>query len=186
MPDLHVPPLPFDSARVQRTLETLGEHSFVPGPNAGSLLEGVFGNSPFLSRLAIREPDTLSRYFRHGPVAAWGDALARAEAVGRLDEEAIVMRELRQAKRTAALATALADIGGIWPLEQVTRSLTEFADASVRGALRFLLRKAAVLHGMAEQDGAALEAATGLTVLAMGKYGAYELNYSSDIDLVIF
>ena len=39
---------------------------------------------------------------------------------------------------------------------------------------------------MAEQDGAALEATTGLTVLAMGKYGAYELNYSSDIDLIVF
>ena len=39
---------------------------------------------------------------------------------------------------------------------------------------------------MAEQDGAALEARTGLTVLAMGKYGAHELNYSSDIDLVVF
>ena len=39
---------------------------------------------------------------------------------------------------------------------------------------------------MAERDGAVLEATTGLTVLAMGKYGAYELNYSSDIDLVVF
>ena len=54
------------------------------------------------------------------------------------------------------------------------------------GALRFLLRQAAARHGMAEQDGAVLEATTGLTVLAMGKYGAYELNYSSDIDLVVF
>ncbi len=39
---------------------------------------------------------------------------------------------------------------------------------------------------MAEQDGAVLEAERGLTVLAMGKYGAHELNYSSDIDLVVF
>ncbi|MGZ5178638.1 MAG: bifunctional [glutamine synthetase] adenylyltransferase/[glutamine synthetase]-adenylyl-L-tyrosine phosphorylase, partial [Burkholderiales bacterium] len=39
---------------------------------------------------------------------------------------------------------------------------------------------------MAENDGATLEATTGLTVLAMGKHGAFELNYSSDIDLIVF
>src|SRR5205823_6587167 len=61
-----------------------------------------------------------------------------------------------------------------------------FADAALAGALRFLLGRAARLAGMAEQDGAKLEASTGLTVLAMGKYGARELNYSSDIDLVGF
>jgi len=186
MPDLHLPPLPFDSARVQRTLEALGEHGFVPDANTEPLVEGVFGNSPFLSRLAIREPEILARYFRQGPTTALSNAIARAEAIGGLDDEAIAMRELRRAKRAAALAIALADIGGVWPLEEVTKSLTQFADAGVRGALRFLLRKAGALHGMAARDGAALEAATGLTVLAMGKYGAYELNYSSDIDLIVF
>ncbi|HEX2760624.1 MAG TPA: hypothetical protein VHM27_08925, partial [Rhizomicrobium sp.] len=96
------------------------------------------------------------------------------------------MAELRSAKRAAALAIALADIGGLWPLEEVTGALTRFAYACVQGALRFLLRQAAALHGMAEKNGAVLEATTGLTVLAMGKYGAHELNYSSDIDLVVF
>ena len=186
MPDLHIPPLPFDSARVQRTLETLGERGFAPDPNTQSLLDGVFGNSPFLSRLAIREPDVLTSYFQRSPAATLSDAMARAEAVGNLDDEAVAMRELREAKRAAALAIALADIDGCWPLEEVTGALTQFADACVQGALRFLLRKTAQLHGMAEQDGRALEATTGLTVLAMGKYGAHELNYSSDIDLVVF
>src|SRR3569832_626165 len=157
MPDLHLPPLPFDSARVQRTLEALGEHGFVPDANTEPLVEGVFGNSPFLSRLAVREPEILARYFRQGPTTALSDAIARAEAIGGLDDEAIAMQELRQAKRAAALAIALADIGGVWPLEEVTRSQTQIADAGVRGALRFLLRKAAASHGMAAQDGAALE-----------------------------
>src|SRR5690348_13715482 len=129
MPDLYRPPLPFDSARVQRTLEALGENGFVPDANAEPLVEGVFGNSPFLSRLAIREPEILVRYFQQGPAAALSDAIARAEAIASLDDEAIAMRELRQAKRAAALAIALADNGGVWPLEQVTRSLTQFADA---------------------------------------------------------
>ena len=93
---------------------------------------------------------------------------------------------LRVAKRQAALAIALADIAGLWDLDKVTRELTFFADACVKGAFRFMLREAAVRAEMAERDGAALEAATGLVVLAMGKYGAFELNYSSDIDLIVF
>ena len=74
----------------------------------------------------------------------------------------------------------------LWNVEQVTRALSEFADASVKGALRFLLREAAASADFSKRDGATLEAETGLVVLAMGKYGAFELNYSSDIDLVAF
>src|SRR5580698_3129994 len=170
MPDLHCPPLPFDSARVQRVLEALGERGFAPDANAQDLLDGVFGNSPFLGRLAVREPKILARYFRDGAARVLQDAIAQALAVAALDDDALAMATLRSAKRVAALAIALADIGGVWPLEQVTASLTEFADACVRGALRFLLKKAAAQHGMTERDGAVLEATTGLTVLAMGKY----------------
>ncbi|HWA91732.1 MAG TPA: bifunctional [glutamine synthetase] adenylyltransferase/[glutamine synthetase]-adenylyl-L-tyrosine phosphorylase, partial [Rhizomicrobium sp.] len=83
-------------------------------------------------------------------------------------------------------AVALADIEGQWDLQAVTGALSRFADAAVQGALRFLLAQAARQAGMSGADGAALEASTGLTVLAMGKYGAGELNYSSDIDLVVF
>ncbi|MGZ5922907.1 MAG: bifunctional [glutamine synthetase] adenylyltransferase/[glutamine synthetase]-adenylyl-L-tyrosine phosphorylase, partial [Rhizomicrobium sp.] len=186
MPDLRVPPLPFDVARATRTLEGLAEHGFVPGPEQRPLLEGVFGNSGFLSRLALREPEILSRFFAAEPETVLQEILARARNVASLDDEAAAMAELRGAKRAAALAIALADIGGLWPLEKVTVALTQFADACVQGALRFLLRRAAAAHGMEERDGAVLEATTGLTVLAMGKYGAYELNYSSDIDLVVF
>jgi glutamate-ammonia-ligase adenylyltransferase len=186
MPDLRAPPLPFDSARVARTREGLAERGFVPSAGSQALLDGAFGNSGFLSRLALREPATLARYFAAGPQIVFEEAKARAEAVAVLDEEASAMTELRAAKRNVALAIALADIEGRWPLGQVTGALTQFADACVRGALRFLLRQAAMRHGMTEPDGATLEATTGLTVLAMGKYGAHELNYSSDIDLVVF
>ncbi|MBN9554705.1 MAG: bifunctional [glutamine synthetase] adenylyltransferase/[glutamine synthetase]-adenylyl-L-tyrosine phosphorylase, partial [Alphaproteobacteria bacterium] len=186
MPDLRVPPFPFEPARAQRVLETLAERGLVPDPAAHPLLEGVFGNSPFLGRLAIREPEILARILSAGPQAVLDEMLARAGSVALLDDEAAAMSALRGAKRGAALAIALADIGGQWPLGQVTEALTRFADQCVQGALRFLLRRAALQHGMSQTDGAALEATTGLTVLAMGKYGAHELNYSSDIDLVVF
>src|SRR6185312_9469719 len=48
------------------------------------------------------------------------------------------------------------------------------------------LARMAARDGLPERDGRVLEATTGLVVLAMGKYGAHELNYSSDIDLVVF
>ena len=118
MPDLRVPPLPFDVARAARTLEGLAERGFVPGPEQRPLLEGVFGNSGFLSRLALREPEILSRIFAAGPETVLQEILARARNVALLDDEAAAMAELRGAKRAAALAIALADIGGLWPLEK--------------------------------------------------------------------
>jgi len=81
---------------------------------------------------------------------------------------------------------ALADIAGVWTLEEVTAALTGFADACVKSALRFALQEAARDTALANKDGAALEASTGLVVVAMGKYGAFELNYSSDIDFIVF
>ena len=186
MPGSHVPPLPFDSARAARIREELSGRGLSWPADQAALLDGVFGNSPFLGRLALREPETLTRLLTAGPDAALQAAIARAEQVASLDEESEAMAGLRQAKREAALAIAIADIAGWWNLDQVTGALTGFADAAVKGGLRFLLRRAAGLHNMAERDGATLEAGSGLTVLAMGKYGAHELNYSSDIDLIVF
>ncbi len=102
------------------------------------------------------------------------------------------MAQLRLAKRKVALAVALADIAGDWPLGKVTGALSAFADAAVKGALGFALRQTLQRYGMSDaasfkgKDGAVLETLSGLTVLAMGKHGAGELNYSSDIDLVVF
>src|SRR6185437_4138443 len=186
MPDLHIPPLPFDSARAARILEELSGRGISWRPDRQKLLEGVFGNSPFLGRLALREAAALTRLLTAGADVVLEEAIARAEGVASADAEAEAMALLRGAKRQAALAIAIADIAGWWTLEQVTASLTRFADAAVKGALRFLLRQAAGLYGMAEKDGATLEAESGLTVLAMGKFGAHELNYSIDIDLIVF
>jgi [glutamine synthetase] adenylyltransferase / [glutamine synthetase]-adenylyl-L-tyrosine phosphorylase len=180
-----VPPRPYDPARAARTFEALAERGFVPPDADRPLLEAVFGNSPFLARLAIREHALLPDLLRDAaPVVEAAGALALSAADAESETEA--MSRLRIAKRRAALAIALADIARRWPLEQVTAALTNFADAAVKGALRFVLREAAMRAGFAERGGATLEATTGLTILAMGKYGAFELNYSSDIDLVVF
>ena len=176
---LRVPPLPFDPTRVSRVKEALAEQGFA---SAEPLLDAVFGNSPFLGRLAQREVGALGEYFAAGPHVVLNAAILLAQAVAHADSEASAMKELRTAKRRAALAIAMADIAGIWDVNTVTAELTRFADACVGGALRFLLRAQAARAGVSE----VAEVDCGLTVLAMGKYGAFELNYSSDIDLVVF
>ena len=180
------PPLPFDPDRAARVFEALAEQGFAPGADDRALLTAVFGNSPFLGRLAIREHAMLSELLSEGADPVVAQAIELALSAGEVEKESEAMARLRIAKRRAALAIALADIGGDWDLERVTRALTEFADACVKGALRFMLRAAAARAGTDASDGAALEETTGLIVLAMGKYGAFELNYSSDIDLVVF
>ena len=100
--------------------------------------------------------------------------------------EAEIMQLLRRAKSEAALLIALCDIGGVWPVMQVTAALTDLAVNSVQAALRFLLRQEVARGRMTAVDQDRPEDGCGLIVLAMGKFGAGELNYSSDIDLIVF
>jgi glutamate-ammonia-ligase adenylyltransferase len=176
---LRIPPDPFDLARAARVREALAQAGF---SSEQPLLDSVFGNSAFLGRMAIRETGALGEYFAAGPQTVLNAAILLAEAAGRAGTEALAMKDLRVAKRRAALAIAMADIAGTWDVGKVTAELTRFADACVGSALRFLLTAAAAQTG----SEAVVEDACGLTVLAMGKYGAFELNYSSDIDLVVF
>ncbi len=81
---------------------------------------------------------------------------------------------------------ALADIGGVWDVMQVTGALTDVADTAVDAALRYLLGEAARAGNLAPRDPGDIARDCGLIVLAMGKMGARELNYSSDIDLMVF
>ena len=96
------------------------------------------------------------------------------------------MRLLRRMKSEAALLIALADIGGVWPVMRATRALTELADTAVAAAVQFLLADAARVGKLKPRDHAQPQAGSGYIVLAMGKMGAFELNYSSDIDLIVF
>ncbi|HVU19220.1 MAG TPA: bifunctional [glutamine synthetase] adenylyltransferase/[glutamine synthetase]-adenylyl-L-tyrosine phosphorylase [Rhizomicrobium sp.] len=178
-------PALFDRGRAERTFAGLADDGIEIGANARAVLEAAFGNSPYLCRLALRDQALIADAISD-PSACLETACSNALAAGNAADESVAMAALRRAKRQAALAIALADIGEVWNVDHVTRTLSEFADAAVKGALRFLLRQAAVRAELQERDGETLEAQTGLVVLAMGKYGAFELNYSSDIDLIVF
>ena len=80
---------------------------------------------------------------------------------------------LRTAKKCAHLAIAAGDLCGAYDLAQTTRHITEFADAALAAALTHALAQ----KGLSD---------AGLFAIALGKMGAFELNYSSDIDFAVF
>ncbi|MEQ9675150.1 MAG: glutamine-synthetase adenylyltransferase, partial [Roseovarius indicus] len=148
-------------------------------PELGELIEGAAGCSPYLRTLCEKETAWLP-----GALDAPEAALEAVLAEIREAAPDGVANGLRQAKRRVALLTGLADLAGVWALEEVTGHLTRFADAAVQVALRAAIGveiKRGKLPGVGEDE---LDSAGGMTVLAMGKMGAGELNYSSDIDLI--
>jgi glutamate-ammonia-ligase adenylyltransferase len=151
------------------------------------LLQSLSESSPFLWELASREPERLRRLLGCDPDDHLAALLAgTAEAVAKSDDEAEAMRLLRRMKAEAALLIALADIGGVWPVMRATRALTDLADTAVDGAVRFALAEAARAGRVVPRDKAAPQIGSGYIVLALGKMGASELNYSSDIDIIVF
>jgi [glutamine synthetase] adenylyltransferase / [glutamine synthetase]-adenylyl-L-tyrosine phosphorylase len=183
-------PDPFDPAGAERLVErfhALGEPEaeLADDPNVRSLLRCLGGNSPYLSELALREPGALLRLVTSGPQAAFADILLGLSRVSPAAKRPEVAAALRQAKRVGALIIAIADIGDLWPLEGVTGALSELAEATLRLAIRHLLRSAHDAGDIRLQDINRPERNSGFVSLAMGKLGAAELNYSSDIDLIL-
>ena len=154
-------------------------------PAEAALIACLGGNSPYLAALARGEPDCFAALLRDGPDRIIDAALARLAGLNAGLPRSAVAAALRQAKRQVALASAVADIGGTWTLEQVTGALSHLAEAALGAAVRHLLWEAAGRGDLALAEPDHPEAGCGFVVLAMGKLGAGELNYSSDVDLIL-
>ncbi len=156
-------------------------------PLLRQLLESLAENSPYLWELVSRAPDRLLRLIDSDPDQHFAALLAReSAAAAATEDQAAAMRHLRRMKSEAALLIALADIGGVWPVMRAAHALTELADAAVDAAARFVLAEAVRGGRLRPTDASAPQRGSGYFVLAMGKMGAFELNYSSDIDLIVF
>ncbi|MBU0781907.1 MAG: glutamine-synthetase adenylyltransferase, partial [Alphaproteobacteria bacterium] len=143
------------------------------------LIGGTAGCSPYLSGLIAQQSDWLQGAV-DDPEAALAQTLADIPQIPFAD----LGPGLRQTKARVALLTALCDLGGVWPLETVTQALTDLAAAAVQACIVPLVGAEIArdkLPGLTPDDAAT---AGGMVVLAMGKQGAGELNYSSDIDLI--
>jgi [glutamine synthetase] adenylyltransferase / [glutamine synthetase]-adenylyl-L-tyrosine phosphorylase len=176
-----------DAARAAGDAELGRFAADLAGTMAGrALLEAVFGQSPFLGQLLIREPALLRSFITQAPDAVFDEVAGDLEAsAGAETDPGRLMLALRRERNRVALLVALADLTGRWTLEQVTAALTRLADRAIGLAVRHLLRRAAAEGEIALADATVPERRSGLAVIGMGKLGAGELNYSSDIDLIL-
>jgi len=146
-------------------------------PHFVDLVAGCAGTAPYLARLIEAEGDWLDTVAFQPPEDAMRQILVDVAVA----ERAELSVAFRRAKRKVALLTALADLGGVWGLDQVTGALSDLADAVLARGVTALVAEAQSkgrLSAVAATDG-------GMFVLALGKHGARELNYSSDIDLIV-
>lgn len=160
-------PRPWNRDRGAEALEAVG----LDDPDLAALVSGAAGCSPYLAQLILREAAWLPQAL-DAPDGALADVLHPIDP-----QDPDLKRTLRQAKRRVALLAALADLGGAWSLEQVTGALTDLADMACDAALQAAVAAQVARGKLPDSD-------VGLFVLAMGKMGAHELNYSSDIDLI--
>ncbi len=155
-------------------------------PGATELLEALFGNSPYLTETALSDPAFVTDLCQRGPDAALAEIKSLLSAAQTEARDAgtaeTVAATLRRLKRRAALVVAVADITGVWPLDKITGALSRVASDCLQAVLD------AVLLQLARDGQLAIGTdpdAASFTVLGMGKLGADELNYSSDVDLIL-
>lgn len=138
----------------------------IPKQNFNDAIARARAASPFLTFLLDSLPDSAAALAR-------GDldtALAEARKAGEDDD---AMTAVRRERSAAALALGIGDLAGATSLEEVVRPLSDLADRALDRAL------AAALAERTPD-----EAARGFAILALGKLGGRELNYSSDLDLI--
>ena len=155
---------------------------FSSQPNKiNQLIRGVGGCSPYLKGLLEIEYEWV--------LSALGsqENILNAE-FSRLKKtpSSEIKTALRVTKRRVALWSALCDFSGIWELNDVTNMLTQFADLACQLALKVALETELSRGNIPGLEIDHSPEKTGMFVLAMGKMGAHELNYSSDIDLICF
>jgi len=136
-------------------------------PDWTGAIERARAHAPFLARSLDRQPELAELLAAGEGEAAIAWAKARGEGE---DAEAALRRE----RLGLATALGIGDLAGAFALIRVTGELTAFADRALDRAIRTAIR---------ERTGG--ESSAGFVALALGKQGAGELNYSSDIDPIL-
>ena len=164
-----------------------GECVVLEKPAVRSIIAGISAGSPYLTGLLRRDPARACRVFGSPPEARLDTLIAElGAAVRSVTTRKDLLAALRAFKNEAALLIALADLGAVWPIMTATRALTRIADAAVSETVGYLFREAQAKGQWLDDEDPDPERSSGYFVLAMGKQGAFELNFSSDIDLIVF
>jgi len=156
-------------------------------PDLRAFFGAVFTLSPYLRDIAFQNPGFINDCLETSFQNVLEQNKSTVSQLGMTTEnEAGLLHDLRRAKKKLALACGLADLGGWWEPQQVTAALADFADASLGATFDFLLTKMAQSGKIELADPDRPQYQSGFIVLGMGKHGARELNYSSDIDIILF
>lgn len=142
----------------------------------------LLAQSPYLHGLQERYPALPADNPEDALAAVMAETTHEAASAAEITD---IMSILRRAKQRLALITGHADLAGIWDSTTVMLHLSAFADIAVQTVVGFLLRQAARAKTIRLPHPRTPEKDSGLAVIALGKWGAHELNYSSDIDLMV-
>ncbi|MBZ9654988.1 bifunctional [glutamine synthetase] adenylyltransferase/[glutamine synthetase]-adenylyl-L-tyrosine phosphorylase [Phyllobacterium lublinensis] len=155
---------------------------------AASFLGAMLDLSPYLRTVLLRRPNLIEPLFDM-PLSKRLEALMleiSATSNGKDVTEAGLMTGLRQLKLEGHVLIALGDLSGQFTTSETTFWLTRLAEECLGAAVRFLLLDAHEAGKLKLPDPEHPDKNSGWIILAMGKFGAFELNYSSDIDLIVF
>ena len=175
-------PLPFDRERADGVMTDV---SASLDPALHPLIEGAAGCSSYLARSLSMEATFLAEASDIPADETFAEIMTETSAAIESETQDALMKTLRVLKRRAALFIALCDLGEVWPLEKVLRAISDFADACVAVTAEWLLRDYAKREQL-PLDPDDPVGSSGLAILGLGKLGAHELNYSSDVDLILF
>ena len=190
----HKLPLGANPDRTERTIErwisnakdTEYCRSVASDPRGQRLLQAIAGNSPFLANNLQRDAIFFCQLLQDGPDIIFKEILARVNnTFDPFKDTATVMFDLREAKRHASLTFGIADIAEVWDVDRIMQNLSYFAEATISVATRHALCQAANVGRVPLINPSTPDIGSGYVVLALGKLGAQELNYSSDVDLII-
>ena len=188
---------PLDARQAQRHLDDLAAAAKDAGLERlrglaksrsplSAFLGAVFDLSPFLRDIALTRPQILECLFDQCATERIDEIMTALPELGlAIDSESELMAALRLAKSEAHFLIALSDLAGIYGGEKTTSRVSRLAIAATQAVVRFLLRDAARAGKLALKDAAEPEKGSGWIFLGMGKLGAGELNYSSDIDMIV-
>lgn len=151
-----------------------------PWQSFNQLLDILQKKSPYLKKLIEDHNAFIIDFIYQNPDFFWKKFLNDIN-LSQSDTKESLSRNIRLFKQKAILFIGLCDLGRIWSLEKTTQALATLADTILQKCLEHLFNEA--------YSDDVLESATlqnGYFIIAMGKWGAFELNYSSDIDFIIF
>jgi len=186
--DLSAIPAVLRPALEQRLAQLAERGGLPPGADAAGVarsLARVWACSDFVADACLRDAALLPWLCEAGRLHATAteEGLERelADDLAPADDDARFMDVLRRFRRRQLVRIAWRDLDDLADVETVLCELSLLADVCIRAACRRAVAALEARHGIPRsEDGAPLE----LMVLAMGKLGGGELNFSSDIDLV--